>query len=169
MSDTENKTEGDNKSDRGIERTSPCAKKRGPAPKFSEELFQRVRRRVAAGEPIVAAIRAEGMGVSRFYECVAAKPELAEAMQQARREKCVRECVARQAALARGFQGEVKLALGQDPLADDLRYLSDRMLRRLLQLLGKAPPCTHLKDSILRALMNFGKNGIGWHASFSNN
>ena len=34
MSDTENKTEGDNKSERGIERTSPCAKKRGPAPKL---------------------------------------------------------------------------------------------------------------------------------------
>ena len=174
MSDMKNKTEGEIKCERGVEQTAPSAKKRGPASKFSEELFERVRRRVVAGERVMSAIRAEGMGVSRFYECVAAKPDLAEALQQARRVKWVRACVDRQAARSQTLQGQVKSGPAQDPLADDLRHLSDRMLIRLLQTLapekyGKVPPCTHFKDSVLRALKNSGKNGRGGHESILNN
>ena len=174
MSVMKNKTEGGNESERGVEQTGPNAKKRGPAAKFSEVFFERVRRRVAAGEAVTSAIKAEGMGVSRFYECVAAKPELTEALQQARRVKWGRACAARQAAFSRKFQVEVKPAPAKDPMAEDLRHLSDRELMRLLQTLapekyGKVPPCTHFKDSVLRALKNSGKNGRGGHESILNN
>ena len=65
-------------------RSVEAAKRRGPKSKFSEVLFERVWRRVAGGEGLMASIKAEGMGASRFYECVARKPELAAALQKAR-------------------------------------------------------------------------------------
>jgi hypothetical protein len=65
------------------------ASKREAKARFTEEGFERVRRRVEAGEAVTCAVKAEGMGISWFYERVGEKPEWVAALQKARQEKMV--------------------------------------------------------------------------------
>ena len=108
------------------------AHRRGPKPKFTEELFERVRRRVARGEGVGLAVQAEGIGRSRFHECVAARPYWAIALRWARENKPPAH-VSRRAVGRRVGGGEMKAMFTMDMPEDELRQLSDRMLILLLK------------------------------------
>ena len=62
-------------------------KKRGAKSQYAEEMFERVRSRVAQGMPVPTAIQAAGMCVSQFYTAVAEHQEWREALQKARQER----------------------------------------------------------------------------------
>ena len=64
-------------------------KKRGAKSQYAEEMFERVRARVAEGMPVPTAIQAAGMCVSQFYAAVAEHPEWKVALQKARQERRV--------------------------------------------------------------------------------
>ena len=105
---------------------------RGPKPRFTKELFERVWRRVARGEGVGTSVRAEGMGTSRFYECMAARPYWAVALQRAREHKPPAH-VSRRAVGRRAGGRERKARFTMDMHEDDLSQLSDRMLILLLK------------------------------------
>ena len=73
--------------DREAGREEP--KKRGAKSQYAEEMFERVRARVAEGMPVPTAIQAAGMCVSQFYAAVAEHPEWKVALQKARQERRV--------------------------------------------------------------------------------
>ena len=155
-----NTTDGNNDRETGIRRGRGVARKYGPTPRFSELLFQRVRRKVAGGGAVGEAIRAQGMGSSRFYECVAARPRLAVDLQYARENKLPAHMSTRAAGRSTlrpacgttedGSQsgGRVKARFTLDLRPDAVRQLSDRMLMLLLKQLAPekygsmTPPCT---------------------------
>ena len=64
-------------------------KKRGAKSQYAEEMFERVRSRVAEGMPVPTAIQAAGMCVSQFYAAVAGHEEWKVALQKARQERRV--------------------------------------------------------------------------------
>ena len=64
-------------------------KKRGAKSQYAEEMFERVRARVAEGMPVPTAIQAAGMCVSQFYAAVAEHQEWKVALQKARQERRV--------------------------------------------------------------------------------
>ena len=64
-------------------------KKRGAKSQYAEEMFERVRARVAEGMPVPTAIQAAGMCVSQFYAAVAEHQEWMVALQKARLERRV--------------------------------------------------------------------------------
>ena len=70
-----------------VEREEP--KKRGAKSQYAEEMFERVRARVAEGMPVPTAIQAAGMCVSQFYAAVAEHQEWKVALQKARLERRV--------------------------------------------------------------------------------
>ena len=78
------------------------------------------------------AVRAEGMGTSRFYECVAGLPLRAVALQRARENKPPAH-VSRRAVGRRVGGRETKARFTMDMHEDDLSQLSDRMLKLLLK------------------------------------
>jgi hypothetical protein len=119
----------------GIGQARGADRKHGPAPKFSELLFQRVWRRVARGEKVGEAIRAESMETSRFYACVAARPRLAVALQFARENKLPAHMSTRAAGWSESDR-RVKAGFAMDLQPDDVRRLSDRMLMLLLKQLA---------------------------------
>ena len=118
----------------GIKRKkrNKTGQRRGPKPRFTEELFERVRRRVARGERVGTAVRGEGMGTSRFYECMADRPIWAIALRHARENKRSVHA-SRRAADRQRCGGETKAAFMQDLYEGDLRQLSNRMLILLLK------------------------------------
>ena len=59
---------------RVAEQMGDGAGKRGPKPRYTDELFEGVRARVAGGTPVTSAVRAEGAVASRFYACVKENP-----------------------------------------------------------------------------------------------
>ena len=107
-------------------------RRRGPKPQFTKELFERVWLRVARGERVGMAVRAEGMGTSRFYECVAARPLWAVALRRAREHKLPAH-VSRRAVGRRVGGRKLKARFTMDLLEGDLSQLSDRMLMLLLK------------------------------------
>ena len=106
--------------------------RRGPKPRFTKELFERVWRRVARGEGVGMAVRAEGMGTSRFYECVAARPLWRVALQRAREHQPPAH-VSRRAVGRRAGGNTRKAVYSLDIPEGELRQLSDRLLILLLK------------------------------------
>ena len=145
MSDINYTTEGENERETGSGPAREVAGKRGPTPKFSVLLFHRVRQRVAGGEAVGRAIRASGIGASRFYECVAAQPRLAVDLQYAREHKLPAHRSTRAAGRSESDR-RVKAWSAKDLQPGEVRHLSVRMLMLLLKLLaprkyGMASPC----------------------------
>jgi hypothetical protein len=104
---------------------------RGPKGRFTEEGFERVRQRVAEGEPVTSAVRAEGMGVSSFYERVEEKPEWWASLQKAREVKVVD--VLEDELCRRVFEGEGKPVYWKGYQVGEERDFSDGLLMFLLK------------------------------------
>jgi hypothetical protein len=131
MSEIQSKRGNDFASEGEIaERAGEEGQRRGPNIRLPEEGFERVRRRVAEGEPVTCAVRAEGMGVWWFYEQVRETPEWWVSLQKARQVKIVE--VLDDELCRRIFEGEGKPVYWKGYQVGEERDYSDGLLMFLL-------------------------------------
>nr|WP_321349232.1 hypothetical protein [uncultured Methanoregula sp.] len=109
-------------------------KKRGAKSPYAEEMFERVRSRVAEGMPVPTAIQAAGMCVSQFYATVAEHPEWKVALQKARLERRVERL--EDESCRRIFIGDSRLVFWKGEQVGEIREPSIGMLIFMMKTLS---------------------------------